>query len=242
MAPEVTNSTESAPEEVSPSPDTTEIVADVDSEMSTSVHLSAALPLGDKEMLHGHSPTSAPPVPLEKGLAPQVVFGGDNNPTATGVTASKELSMNTEQWVAISPSQQSSVVEASPSALQRVAALTDAPMGTAGQEQLRSPLLVFPNQTASATTRSHTAFGVPQASSQGGPGTVLPATGDASVPTLNTTLRAHVEMGIENNSWSEKYTGVLGSRALPGASLAPSPTPGPAMDHSEYMFSGGLHI
>ncbi|KAM6419557.1 uromodulin-like 1 [Pluvialis apricaria] len=242
MAPEVTNSAEFAPEEVSPSPGTTEMVADVGSEMSTAVHLSAALPLGDKQAPHDHSPTSAPPAPLEKGLAPQMVFGRNNNPTATGVTASKELTMSTEQWVAISPSQQSSVVEASPSASQQMAALTDAPMGTARQEQLSSPLLVFPNQTASATTRSYTAFGVPQANSQGGPGTVLPATGDAGIPTLNATLRAHVEMGRENNSWPEKYAGVLASPALPGASLAPSPTPGPAMDHTVQKLSGTVRI
>ncbi|NXN75674.1 UROL1 protein, partial [Himantopus himantopus] len=243
---EVTNITEFAPEEVSPagpaSPAITEIVADVGSEMSTAVHLPAALPLGDKQASHDHSPTSAPPAPLKKGLAPQMVFGRDNNPAATGVTASKELAMSTEQWVAISPSQQSSVVEASPSASQRAAAVTDAPMDTAGQEQLSSPLLVFPNQTASATTRSHTDFGVPQANSQGGPDTVLPATGDAGVPTLNATLRAHVEMRRENNSWSEKYAGVLGSPAFPAASLAPSPTPGLAMDHSEYMAPLGSEI
>lgn len=245
MAPEITNSTEVAPEEASPagpaSPATTEMVAAVGSEMSTSIHLPAALPLGDKQGPHGHSPTSTPPAPWKKGLAPQMGFSRDNSPTATGVTASKELAISAERRAALSPSQQSSVAEASPGALQRAAALTNAPMGTAGQEQLSSPLLVFPNQTASATTRSHTAFGVPQANSQGGPGTALPATGDAGIPTLNATLRVHVEMGRENSSWFEKYAGALGSPALPGASPAPSPMPGPDMDRSEYAFGRGLH-
>ncbi|NXX58008.1 UROL1 protein, partial [Scopus umbretta] len=214
---------------------TTKMVAAVGSETSTTVHLPAALPLGDKQMPHGHSPTSAPPAPWRKGLAPQMGFGRDNSPTAMEVASSKELAMSAEQLVAISPSQRTSVTEASPGASQRVAALTNAPMGTAGQEQLSSPLLVFPNQTAFATTRSHTAFGVPQAKSQGGPSTALPATGDAGIPTFNATLRAHVEMGRENSSWPEKYAGTLGSPALPSASPAPSPTPGPSMNRSECL-------
>ncbi|NXC74152.1 UROL1 protein, partial [Anhinga anhinga] len=220
---------------------TTEMVAAVGSEMSTTIHLPAALPLGDKKVPHGHSPTSVPPAPWRKGLAPQMGFGKDNSPTATGVTTSKELAMSTERWAAISLSQQSSVAEASSGASQQAAALTNAPVGTAGREQLTSPLLVFPNQTAFATARSHTAFGMPQAISQGGPATALPAAGDAGIPTLNTTLRAHVETGRENSSWSEKYAGALGSPALPGISPAPSLMPGPAMDHSEYASSRDLH-
>ncbi|NWH45841.1 UROL1 protein, partial [Fregata magnificens] len=239
-APDVTNSTEFAPEEGSPaapaSPATTEVVAAVGSEMSTTVHLPAALPWGDNQVPHGHSPTSAPPAPWRKGLAPQMGFVGDNSPTATGVTASKELAVSAERQAAVSPSQQSSVAEASPGAYQRVAALTNAPMGTAGQEQLSSPLLVFPNQTAFGTTRSHTAFRAPQASSQGGPGTALLAIGDAGIPTLNATLRAHVETGRENSSWSEKYAGALESPALAGTSPAPSPTPGPATDRMVVRF------
>ncbi|NXF55129.1 UROL1 protein, partial [Oceanites oceanicus] len=212
---------------------TTEMVAAVGSEMSTTVHLPATLPLGDKQVSHVHSPTSAPPAPWRKGLARQMGFGRDNSSMATGVTASKELTMSAEQQAAISPSQRSSVAEAPPSASQRAAALTNAPMGTAGQEQLSSPLLVFPNQTAFATTRSHTAFGVPQANSRGGPRPALPATGDAGTPTPNTTLEAQVETGRENSSWSEKYAGALGSPTLPGASPVPNPRPGPAMDRSE---------
>ncbi|XP_072703095.1 uromodulin-like 1 isoform X2 [Ciconia boyciana] len=247
-APEVTNSTEFAPEEGSPaapaapaSPATTETVAAIGSKMSTTVHLPAALPLGDK-VPHGHSPTSAPPAPWRKGLAPQMGFGRDSSPTATGVAASKELAVSTERRAAVSLSQRSSVAEASPSASQRAAALTNAPTGTAGQEQLSSPLLVFPNQTSFATTRSHTASGVPQANSQAGPGTALLAAGDAGTPTLNATLGAHVEMGRENSSWSEKYAGAPGSPALPGASPAPSPTAGPAMHRTVQKLSGMVRI
>nr|XP_010306494.1 PREDICTED: uromodulin-like 1 [Balearica regulorum gibbericeps] len=245
-APEVTNSTEFGPEEVSPegpaSPASTKMVAAAGSEMSTTVHLPAAPPLGDKQAPHNHSPTSFPPTPWKKGLATQMGFDWDNSRTASGVVASKELAMSTKQWVATSPSQQSSVAEASPGASQRVAALTNVPMGTAGQEQLSSPLLMFPNQTASASSRSHTAFGVSQASSQGGPGTALPATGDADVPTLNATLRAHVEVGGENSSWSEKFAGALRAPALPGIAPSPSPTPGPAMDRTVQKLSGMVRI
>ncbi|XP_054676829.1 uromodulin-like 1 isoform X2 [Grus americana] len=245
-APEVTNSTEFGPEEVSPagpaSPASTEMMVAVGSEMSTAVHLPAAPPLSDKQAPHNHSPTSFPPTPWKKGLATQMGFDGDNSRTASGVVASKELAMSTKQWVAVSPSQQSSVAEASPGASQRVAALTNAPMGTAGQEQLSSPSLMFPNQTASASSRSHSAFGVSQASSQGGPSTALPATGDAGVPTLNATLRAHVEVGRENSSWSEKFTGALGSPALPGTAPSPSPTPGSPMDRTVQKLSGMVRI
>ncbi|XP_009696457.1 PREDICTED: uromodulin-like 1, partial [Cariama cristata] len=240
MAPEITNSTEFAPEEVSPggpaSPASTEMVAAVGLEMSTAVPLPAALPLGDKQAPHGHSPTSAPLAPRKKGLAPQMGFGTDNSPTAMGFAASKELVMSTERQAAINPSQQSSVAEASPGASQQAAALTSAPTGTTRQEQLNLPLLVFPNQTACATTRSHTAFGVPQASSQGGSGTALPTTEDAGVPTLNTTLGARVEMGRENSSWSEKYAGALGT------SPPPSLMPGPAMDCTVQKLSGTVRI
>lgn len=234
-APEITNGTEFAPEEVSSadpaSPVTTKMVAATGSETSTAVHLPAVLPLGDEQAAHGHSPTSAPPSPWKKGLASQMDFSRDNSPTATGATASKQL--------AISPSQQSSMAETSPGALQQVAALTNAPMGTVGQGQLSSSLLVFPNQTA--TTRSHTAFDVPQANSKDGSSTALLAIGDASVPTANTTIRTYVETGRKNSSWSEKHPEALGSPALPGTSPAPSLTPVPARNRSEYEFGRGLH-
>ncbi|NXL60950.1 UROL1 protein, partial [Chordeiles acutipennis] len=220
MSPEIANSTESAPEELSPADPaslvTTEMVAAVGSEMSTAVHLSSALLLGDKQVPRGHSPTSTPPAPWKKGLAPQMGFSRDNSPMTTEVAGSKELATSTEQWVAVSPSQQSSVAEASPSASQPAAALTTVPTGTAGQEQLSSPLLGSPNQTASDATRSHTVFGVPQANSQGGPSTSLPATEDADLPALNTTLRAQAEMGRENSSWrtSDCHTLVHGLQPM----------------------------
>ncbi|XP_014793507.1 PREDICTED: uromodulin-like 1 [Calidris pugnax] len=246
MAPEVTNSTELAPEEVSSagpaSPATTEMVAAVGSKTSTAVQQPVALPLGDKQAPHSSSPTSTPPAPWKKSLAPQMGSSRDNSPTTMGVAASKELTTNAGQQVAVSPWQQSSVAEASPSASQRGAAPTDAPTGTTREEPLSPPLLVFPNQTASATTRSHTAFGVPQADSQGGPGTALLVTGHAGLPTFNATLRAHVEMGRENSSWSEKHAGALGSPALPGTSPPPSPMPGSAVDHTVRKLSGTVRI
>ncbi|XP_010078710.1 PREDICTED: uromodulin-like 1, partial [Pterocles gutturalis] len=246
MAPEITNSTEFFPEEVSSagpaSPASTEMAAAVGSEMSTAVHLPAALPLGDKQAPRGHTPTSAPLAPWKKALTPQMGFGRDNSPMTTGITASEDLAMNTDQQTTASPSQRSSAVEASPSGSQRAAALTSGLMGTAGQEQHSSPLLVLLNQTTSATTRSHTAFDVTQTNSQGDPGTTLLATGDAVVPTLNATLRAQVETEGENSSWSEKYSGTLGSPALPGSSPAPSLTPGPAMDRAVQKLSGTVRI
>ncbi|NWQ78763.1 UROL1 protein, partial [Columbina picui] len=160
IAPEVANSTQFAPEEVSPaglaSPATTEMMAAVGSEMSTALHLPASLPLGDKQAPHGHSPTSTP---WRKGLAPHMGYGRSNSPTATGVTDSEELARSTEQRVAVSPSQPSSVAESYPCAPQRAAALTDVPAGTTRQEQFSLPLLEFSDQTASATTSSQTAFG-----------------------------------------------------------------------------------
>ncbi|NWR88784.1 UROL1 protein, partial [Furnarius figulus] len=149
MAPEIRNTTEFALEEGSPaglaSPAATETVA-------------SSHPLGDKQVSHG--PTSAPSPPWKKSLAPQVGSDGDSSPKATGITTSKALAMSTEHWASTSPSQQSSVAKTSPGASQPEAA----PMGTAGQEQLSSLLLVFPYQTASGTTRAHTASAVPQAS------------------------------------------------------------------------------
>lgn len=243
MAPEVANSTHFAPEEVSSagpaSPATTEMVAVVDSEMSTALHLPNALPLGDEQAPHSHSPTSTP---WRKGLVPHMGYGRSNSPTATGVTNSEKLGRSAEQRVDISPSQPSSMAEAYPCAPQRVTALTNVPTGTTGQEQLNLPLLEFSDQTTSATTSSQTAFGVPQTSSQDGPGTALPVTGEAALPTLNTTLGAHVEMGREDSSWSEKYSGALGSSALPGTSPAPSLMPSPVMNTSECAFGVDRHM
>lgn len=243
MAPEVASSTQFAPEEVSPagpaSPASTEMVAAAGSERSTALHLPAALPLGDEQAPHGHSPTSTP---WREGLVPHMGYGRSNSPTATGVTNSEDLARSTEQWVAISPSQPSSMAEAHPCAPQRAAALTNVPTGTTGQEQLSLPLLEFSEQTASATTSTQTALGVPQTSSQDGPGTALPATGEAALPTLNTTLGAHVEMGREDGSWSEKYSGALGSPDLPSTSPASSLMPSPVMDNSECVFGVDRHM
>ncbi|NXU85616.1 UROL1 protein, partial [Xiphorhynchus elegans] len=179
MAPEIRNSTEFALEEGSPAG----LASPAASETVASSH-----PLGDKQVSHGS--TSAPSRPWKKGLAPQMGFDRDSSPKATGITTSKALAMSTEHWASTSPSQQSSVAKASPGASQPEAA----PMGTAGQEQLSSPSLVFPNQTASGTTRALTAPAVPQASPKGGPGTALLATGDGGVPTLNATLGEDVEV------------------------------------------------
>ncbi|NXP22978.1 UROL1 protein, partial [Scytalopus superciliaris] len=152
MAPEIRNTTEFALEEGSPaglaSPAATEAVA------------SSQLQ-GDKQV--SHSPTSAPSTPWKKGLAPQVGFDRDNSPKAKGITTSKALAMSTEHWASTSPSQQSSLTKTSLGASQQEAA----PVGTAGQEQLSSPWLVFPSQTASGTPRAHTAPAVPQASPKG---------------------------------------------------------------------------
>ncbi|XP_051470318.1 uromodulin-like 1 [Apus apus] len=246
MAPEVTNSTELAPEEASPagpsSPATTEMVEAVGSELSTAVRLPVALPLGDKQAPHGRSPTDAPPAAWRKVPATQMGFSRDNNSMSKGTAASEEPAMSAEQQLAVSPSQQSSAAEASSSASQQEAALTNVPTGTAGQEQSSPPLLVFPNQTASAPTRSRTTFGVPQASSQDGSSITLPATGDAGVPTLNTTLRALVEIRRENSSWAEQYARSLGPPTLPGISPAPSPAPSPAMDQAVQKLSGTVRI
>ncbi|KAM6293437.1 uromodulin-like 1 [Porphyrio hochstetteri] len=245
-APEIANSTEFAPEEVSPaglaSPATTEMVAAVGSTTSTALHLPTVLPLGNKQVPHGHSPSSTPPAPWKKDLMIQMDFGTDNSRTAMGVTASKEPAVSTEQWVAVSPLQRSSVSETYPSTSQGAAGLTGEPMGTAGQGQLSSPSLVFPNQTASGASRSRAAFGVPHASSQGVAGTAQPAIGDDDFFTLNATLQAHVEMGRENSSWFEKYPGALGSPGLPDTSPAPSTTPGPAVDHTIQKLSGVVRI
>ncbi|NWV57233.1 UROL1 protein, partial [Daphoenositta chrysoptera] len=205
MAPERTNSTDFAPGEGSPAGPaptaTTGTAAAADPESSTVTLLPAALPLGDKQA--SHSPTSAPPTPWEEGLAPQMVFSRDSSPTAMGVTPSRALAAGTE---ATSPSLRSSVGKA---------ALPNVPMGTARQEHL-GLVWLFPNQTASAASRTH---------SGGGPDTALLGTGNAGIATLHATLRADGEVGTENSSWSEEHRGPTtpGSPALPGTSAAPTP-------------------
>uniref|UniRef100_A0A8C3GE69 Uromodulin like 1 n=1 Tax=Cairina moschata TaxID=8855 RepID=A0A8C3GE69_CAIMO len=243
---EVADSTEFAPE-VSPatsaSPSVTEMVG---SEMSTTVHLPAVLPLGEKQASHHDSPTSTPPAPWKKSLAPNTEphmdFSSDSSPMAREMAASEEPAVTAEQQTALSPSQQSSVAEASPDTSQQEAALTNTPMDTAAQEQSSSSLSVLPNQTASSATRSHAAFGGPQVHSQGGPSTAPPVTGDAGASTLNATLDIHTETGGENSSWSEKYTTTLGSPALPGFSSASSSMPSSAVDRTVQKLNGMVRI
>ncbi|NXQ16763.1 UROL1 protein, partial [Peucedramus taeniatus] len=207
VAPEIRPSTDFSPEEErspsGPAPTaTTGTAAAAGPASSAATLLPAALALGDKQT--SHSPTSAPPTPWQKGLPPQMAFSRDSSPVAMGVTPSRAV--GTE---ASSPAQQSSMAEA---------ALPNSPVGTARQEQLGSVWL-FPNQTSSAATSTHTAAAVPQASSRGGPDTALLATGNAGIA----TPRADGEVGREKSSWSEGHSGALGSPAVPGTSRAPSP-------------------
>ncbi|XP_068540911.1 uromodulin-like 1 isoform X2 [Anas acuta] len=243
---EVADSTEFA-HEVSPatsaSPSATEMVG---SEMSTTVHLPAVLPLGEKQAPHHDSPTSTPPAPWKKSLAPHtephVDFSSDSSPMARELAASEEPAVTAEQQTALSPSQQSSVAEASPDASQQEAALTNTPMDTAVQEQSSSPLSMLSSQIVPSATRSHAAFGGPQVHSQGGPSTAPPVTGDAGASTLNATLDTYTETGGENISWSEKYTTTLGSPALPGFSSASSSTPSSAVDRTVQKLNGMVRI
>ncbi|NWX61214.1 UROL1 protein, partial [Promerops cafer] len=212
VAPEVRISTDFALEEGSPAGPaptaTTEAAAAAGSGSSAAALLPAVLALGDKQASHG--PTSAPPTPWEKGLAPQMGFSRDSSPVAMGVIPSRALAVGAE---ATSPSWQSSAAKA---------ALPNTPVGTARQEPLSSVWL-FPNQAASAASRTPTAAAVAQASSPGGPDAALLATGNADIPSPSATLGADGEVGRESSSWSEGQTGALGSPALPGTSAAPSP-------------------
>ncbi|XP_005526671.1 PREDICTED: uromodulin-like 1 [Pseudopodoces humilis] len=199
MASETRNSRDFALEEGSPAGPapaaTTETMAAAGSVSSTAKLLPAALALGDKRASQG--PTSAPPTPWQKGLAPQMGFSGGSSPTA-----SRALPVGTG---ATSRSRQSSAA---------TAAVPNSPRGTAGPEQLAA-VWGLPNRTASGASSARTAAAVPR----GGPGTVLLATGSAAIA----TLRADGEQGRENSSRSEGPTAALGSPALPGSSPAPSP-------------------
>ncbi|NWZ81372.1 UROL1 protein, partial [Poecile atricapillus] len=199
MASETRNSRDFALEEGSPAGPapaaTTETMAAAGPASSATTLLPAALALGDKQASHG--PSSAPPTPWQKGLAPQMGLSRGSSPTA-----SRALPVGTG---ATSPSRQSSAA---------VAAVPNSPRGTAGPEQLAA-VWGLPNPTASGGSSAHTAPAVPR----GGPGTALLATGSAAIA----TLRADGEQGTENSSWSEGPTAALGSAALPGSSPAPSP-------------------
>ncbi|NWV05362.1 UROL1 protein, partial [Ptilonorhynchus violaceus] len=224
MAPEIRNSTEFAPGEGSPAGPaplgTTEAVPAAGSMSGTATLLPAAPPLRDKQGSHG--PTGAPSAPWKKDLAPQTGFSRRENPTATGLAPGRAPAVGTEHREATSPSQRSS-------------ALPHTPVGTASKEQLSSVWL-FPNQTASATSRTHTAAAVPPASSRGGPGTAVPAAGNAGIPTLNATVGARVQVGRENSCCSEEFTGAPGSPALPGTSAAPG------QDRTVQKLSGTVRI
>ncbi|NWY73950.1 UROL1 protein, partial [Erithacus rubecula] len=183
MAPGIRSSTDSAVEEGGPAGPAVTVTTQTGPGPGPVTLLPAALALGDKQA--SHSPTSAPPTPWEKSLAPQM---GLSSPMATGATPSRALAVGTE---ATNP----------------------------WQEQLSSVRLI-PNHTATAA---------PQASSGGGPGTALLATGKADIAA---TLRAGAEVAMESSSWAEGHAGALGSPALPGASAAPSP------EHSECTSHG----
>ncbi|XP_016161367.1 PREDICTED: uromodulin-like 1 [Ficedula albicollis] len=199
MAPEIRSSSDFALEEGRPAGPVTTQTGPGPGPVSL---LPAALALGDKQA--SHSPTSAPPAPWQKSLAPQMGF---SSPVATGVTPGRALAVGVE---ATSPWQPSSAAKA---------ALPNAALGAGRQQQLSSVRLI-PNQTAPAATSTHTAAAVPPASSGGGPDTALLATGNAGIPA---TLRAGGEVARESGSWSEGHAGALGSPALPGTSAAPSP-------------------
>ncbi|NXT06410.1 UROL1 protein, partial [Prunella fulvescens] len=158
MAPEIRTSRGLAPEEgrspAGPAPAATMgTAAAAGPASSAATLLPAAQALSDKQA--SHSPTSAPPTPWQKGLSPQMAFSRDSS--HVGVTSSRALAVGME---AASPAEQSSMAKALP----------HTPMGTARHEQLPSAWL-FPNQTASAATSTHTAADVPKPSSPGDPGT-----------------------------------------------------------------------
>lgn len=195
------------------------------SETSTTAHSPAALSLGERQAPPHHSTTSTHPAPWNKSLTPYMA--SDNSPMA----------VTEEQQTTMSPSQQSSSAESSPCTSQQVATLINASIGTHKQEQRSSPLSMLSNQTAFGISGSHATSGEPQVHSQDGPITALPATGDAGAPILSATLNTHTQTQRENSSWAENHTTALGSPAMTGISLAPSPMPSPAMDHSEYASS-----
>ncbi|XP_015738631.1 uromodulin-like 1 isoform X1 [Coturnix japonica] len=225
---EVASSTQLAPEASSEASAFPTITAD--SETSTTARRPALLPLGEGQAPPHHSTTSTPPAPWNKSLT--LHMASDSSPTAVAA----------EQQTTMSPSQQSSSAESSSCTLQQLATLTNASIGTDKREQHSSPLPMLSNQTAFGISGSHAAFGEPQVHSQDGPITALPATGDAGAPILSATLNTHTVTQRENSSWAENHTTALRSPALPGFSLAPSPTPSPAMDHTVQKLNGVVQI
>eukprot|EP00076_Gallus_gallus_P031221 XP_015156518.1 uromodulin-like 1 [Gallus gallus] len=200
------------------------------SETSTTAHSPAALSLGERQAPPHHSTTSTHPAPWNKSLTPYMA--SDNSPMA----------VTEEQQTTMSPSQQSSSAESSPCTSQQVATLINASIGTHKQEQRSSPLPMLSNQTAFGISGSHATSGEPQVHSQDGPITALPATGDAGAPILSATLNTHTGTQRENSSWAENHTTALGSPAMTGISLAPSPMPSPAMDYTVQKLNGMVRI
>ncbi|NXR21102.1 UROL1 protein, partial [Cinclus mexicanus] len=220
-APEIRNSADFAVEEGEPAGPAANGTIQTGLRPSPVTLLPAAPALGDKRA--SHSPTSAPPTPWEKGLAPGMGFSRDSGPTATGVTPSRALAAGTE---ATRPWQQSLPNDKKKENASPKAVLP--PLGTASQEQLSS-VRPFPNRTASAAPRTRTAAAVPQAGSLGGRDAALLAAGNADDPAAP---GADGEAGRQSSSWSEGHAGALGSPALPGTSAAPS------ADRSEYSSHG----
>ncbi|XP_063249525.1 LOW QUALITY PROTEIN: uromodulin-like 1, partial [Prinia subflava] len=218
MAPERRTSTDFALEERSPAGTapaaTIQTAAAAGSGLST-VTLFPAMPaLGDKQA--SHSPAMAPLSPWEKAVAPQQGSSRASSPRATAVTPAGAEA--TRPW------QQSSLAKAALPTL-----------GTAREEQL-APVWLFPNQTASAATRTGTAAAVPHTGSGGGPGTALLPMGKAGSATLSAAPGADGEVAGDNSSWPEGHPGALGTPALPGTSPAPSLT------HTFQNLSGTVRI
>ncbi|NXD07744.1 UROL1 protein, partial [Nothocercus nigrocapillus] len=184
--------------------------AAVGSELSAALRVPAAVPLSDERARRRHAPTSAPPAPWRNGLSLRSGFGRENSSTATGAAASAGAAVSPGQQAAVSPSQPSSAAAASPGALRRGAALPRAPAGSAGPKPLGSALPVSPNQTASAITQRHEAFGVPQ----DGSSTALLVTGGAGGLALDTTVKMHSMKHVSKLSFSclaavQKLNGVV---------------------------------
>uniref|UniRef100_A0A8C4JR70 Uromodulin like 1 n=1 Tax=Dromaius novaehollandiae TaxID=8790 RepID=A0A8C4JR70_DRONO len=104
MAPEVTGTTEIAPEistaaSASPAVTEMEVVAAVGSKMSTTVRVPAVLPLSDNQAPYSHSPTNAPPATWKKGLSSQIGFGRENSSMAMQATAREELALSRHDFL-----------------------------------------------------------------------------------------------------------------------------------------------
>ncbi|NWJ06664.1 UROL1 protein, partial [Crypturellus undulatus] len=195
MAPGVRGTTEMAPDasaagSASPALAEVEAVAAAGSEMSTTVRVPVVLPLSDGRAHRSPAPTSAPPAAWENGLSLWPGFGRENSSRAVGAAAGKRPAVSPEQQGALSLWQQSAAAEAPRGAPHRNAALMSIATGTAGPTPLGSALLVSPNQTASAVTERHEAFGV----SQDGTSTALLVTGARHASDCHTLIEGQYSM------------------------------------------------